>query len=451
MRILILSTAILLAQFSFSFAQDPKEDASQLLQSGPMLGYSEMKEVMLWVQTVESATVQFRYWDKEVEQVIYETALYETKREEGFTAHLIANQVQPGKTYAYELRINDEPIKLDYPLEFQTIPNWAYREEPPKFKVAVGSCTYINEEPADRKGKPYGGEYEIFNSIYKKQPDLMLWLGDNTYYRPMDWNTYTGMIHRNTHTRSLPELQPLLASTHHYATWDDHDYGPNDHNRSFIHKQKSIDVFKMFWGNPVYGFMDEECAVTSFDWGDVQFYMLDDRWFRSANNLNIEDRPYFGKKQIDWLIESLKASRANFKIIATGGQVVNPAKRYENYANYEAERAYLLKRLEEENIWGVFFLSGDRHHSELTVMPRTNNYALCDLTVSPLTSGTHNPRDEGNIFQEEGSLISERNFAILEFSGTYKERIMDIYIYGVNGKKLWERQFKLQDVRPPRK
>gem|GEM_PF-6823568 len=37
---------------------------ANLLQSGPMVGYSEMKEVLLWVQTKSSAKVKFAYWEK---------------------------------------------------------------------------------------------------------------------------------------------------------------------------------------------------------------------------------------------------------------------------------------------------------------------------------------------------------------------------------------------------
>ena len=46
-------------------------------------------------------------------------------------------------------------------------------------------------------------------AMHAQRPDLMLWLGDNTYLREVDWYTRTGFIHRYTHTRSLPELQPL--------------------------------------------------------------------------------------------------------------------------------------------------------------------------------------------------------------------------------------------------
>lgn len=433
-------------------AQVPKINPRDLIQAGPMLGYSEMREVMLWVQTTEPAEVQIKYWLQGQSIPLLVTEVCTTQKGEGYTAHLVADEVLPGNTYEYTVYINGEQAELEYETVFQSAKDWAYKSDPPNFTVAVGSCVYVNDEPFDRKGTPYGGDQSIFTSIHEKKPDLMIWLGDNTYYREADWGTKTGMIYRNTHTRSIREMQPLLASTHHYATWDDHDYGPNDHNRTFENKAMSLNVFQLFWGNLHYGFLDEKCAVTKWTWGDVDFFLLDDRWFRSANRLNGGgDKEYFGKKQIDWLIENLKASQANYKIIGTGGQILNPAQVHENYANYAEERAYLLKRLEEENIWGVFFLSGDRHHTELSKMPRSKTYPLYDLTVSPLTSGTHDPREEGNIYQEANTLVSEQNFAILDFNGKWGERQMDITVYNKKGKKQWERTLEVDDLRPPKK
>ena len=33
-----------------------------VLQAGPMLGYSDYREVLIWVQTTEAADVQIEYW-----------------------------------------------------------------------------------------------------------------------------------------------------------------------------------------------------------------------------------------------------------------------------------------------------------------------------------------------------------------------------------------------------
>ena len=106
---------------------------------------------------------------------------------------------------------------FDYELEFQTQEHWEYRKDAPNFSFAVGSCAYTNEKTKDRPGKSYGQDYFIYNSILDKNPDFMIWLGDNVYLREPDWNTKTGIYHRYSHDRSIKELQPLLGSVHHYA------------------------------------------------------------------------------------------------------------------------------------------------------------------------------------------------------------------------------------------
>ena len=74
-----------------------------------------------------------------------------------------------------------------------------------------------------------------------------------------------------------------------------------------------------------------------------------------------------------------------------GGQFLNPVKAYENYANWEEERTEIINRISEERITGVIFLSGDRHFSEVTKLPRYGSYDLHDFTISPLTSHLSTP------------------------------------------------------------
>ena len=207
--------------------------AQDLINSGPMVGYSTMQEVLLWVQTSENAKVHFEYYEIDNPSIRFKTDEKITEKKTGFVAKVIADQVMPGKKYNYEIFINDIKVFRDYEMEFQTQQLWKWRTDPPDFKFVIGSCSYVNEPKFDRPGEPYGSNFEIFNSINKKNPDFMLWLGDNTYLRESDWNSRTGFIKRYSHTRALSELQPLLASTHHYATWDDHDYGPNNSDGSF--------------------------------------------------------------------------------------------------------------------------------------------------------------------------------------------------------------------------
>ena len=422
--------------------------AQDLINSGPMVGYSTMQEVLLWVQTEETANVHFEYYEINNPKVKFSTDKIETEKKNGYVAKLIADQVIPGKKYKYEVYINNYKIERNYAMEFQTQELWKWRTDPPDVKFVVGSCSYINEPKFDRPGKPYGSNFEIFNSINKKKPDFMLWLGDNTYLREPDWNSRTGFIKRYSHTRAFPELQPLLASTHHYATWDDHDYGPNNSDGSFWLKETASEIFKLFWGNPNYNVTGKGGITGFFQWSDLDFFLLDNRYHRTANNNLTGNRQMLGKDQIDWLINALSFSQASFKFVAVGGQVISNGAVYENYATYPDERKYLLDKIREAKIEGVIFLDGDRHHTILSKMQETKNvYPLYDLTCSSLTAGVNNDNEPYNSFKLEETFVNVNNFGMLNVTGPTNDRELTIQIFDKDGKELWIKSIKANDLK----
>ena len=422
--------------------------AQDLINSGPMVGYSTMQEVLLWVQTEETANVHFEYYEINNPKVKFSTDKIETEKKNGYVAKLIADQVIPGKKYKYEVYINNYKIERNYAMEFQTQELWKWRTDPPDVKFIIGSCSYINEPKFDRPGKPYGSNFEIFNSINKKKPDFMLWLGDNTYLREPDWNSRTGFIKRYSHTRAFPELQPLLASTHHYATWDDHDYGPNNSDGSFWQKETASEIFKLFWGNPNYNVTGKGGITGFFQWSDLDFFLLDNRYHRTANNNLTGNRQMLGKDQIDWLINALSFSQASFKFVAVGGQVISNGAVYENYATYPDERKYLLDKIREAKIEGVIFLDGDRHHTILSKMQETKNvYPLYDLTCSSLTAGVNNDNEPYNSFKLEETFVNVNNFGMLNVTGPTNDRKLTIQIFDKDGKELWIKSIKANDLK----
>ena len=422
--------------------------AQDLINSGPMVGYSTMQEVLLWVQTEERANVHFEYYEINNPKVKFSTDKIETEKKNGYVAKLIADKVIPGKKYKYEVYINNYKIERNYAMEFQTQELWKWRTDPPDVKFIIGSCSYINEPEFDRPGKPYGSNFEIFNSINKKKPDFMLWLGDNTYLREPDWNSRTGFIKRYSHTRAFPELQPLLASTHHYATWDDHDYGPNNSDGSFWLKETASEIFKLFWGNPNYNVTGKGGITGFFQWSDLDFFLLDNRYHRTANNNFTGNRQMLGKDQIDWLINALSFSQASFKFVAVGGQVISNGAVYENYATYPDERKYLLDKIREAKIEGVIFLDGDRHHTILSKMQETKNvYPLYDLTCSSLTAGVNNDNEPYNSFKLEETFVNVNNFGMLNVTGPTNDRELTIQIFDKDGKELWIKSIKANDLK----
>jgi alkaline phosphatase D len=406
---------------------------SQNIENGPMIGYSTMREVTVWIQTNKKAKVKIKYWPVSNPKNIQESHSLKTKKESEFTGHLIAADLEPGTQYNYIVEVNGK--QKGKPNLFKTQELWQWRKDAPDFTFVAGSCFYINEEKYDRPGKGYGGDYSIINNIYKEKPSFMLWLGDNTYLREVDWDSRSGIYHRYNHTRSVPELKEMMANTPNYAIWDDHDYGPNDSDKSYYGKKWTLKAFKNFWANPVYGLGNTEGITGAFTWADTDFFLMDNRWYRTAQHRNGE---ILGKKQVDWLIESLQYSKASFKFIAIGGQFLNTAKVFENHSIYADERQTIIDAIDSLKIKNVVFLDGDRHHSEISKLTTKSGIVIHDITSSSLTSGTGNNRDEMNELRIPNSMQIMKNYATIQVLGSKKERRLIVTFKNSVGEKLFD-------------
>ena len=76
----------------------------------------------------------------------------------------------------------------------------------------------------------------------------------------------------------------------------------------------------------------------SFEWNDVEFFC----WIIGITVLPIDsaksEKQMFGDEQMEWLENALASSKASFKIIAGGNQMMNPIKPYEAFGNFPAEQ-----------------------------------------------------------------------------------------------------------------
>lgn len=423
------------------------------LTAGPMLGYVTHRDALVWAQTDGAARVSVRYRPEGSTGRWSVAPADAATAEDGFTAHVRLSGLEPGTRYAYEVLVNERAVPRPYPTVVATQPLWQWRTDPPTFTVAIGSCAYVNETAYDRPGTPYGGEYRIFEAVARLRPDAMLWLGDNTYLREVDWWTPEGMDRRYRHTRRLPELQPLLASTAHYATWDDHDYGPNDADRAWVQKGAALDLFRRYWGNLSYGLPETPGVFGHFQLADADVFLLDDRYYKAPNGLPADDpaKAYLGEAQLAWLLDALTTSRAPFKIVVNGGQVLNPVAVYENMSTHAVERQRLLDELARRRIPGVVFLSGDRHMTELQRLERAGAYPLYDFTSSSLTAGPSRPHasEVDSPTRVAGTLVTERNFGTLTFAGPRADRTLTLRTYDAGGALRWEHTLRAADLAYP--
>lgn len=413
---------------------------SELINAGPMPGYSEMKEVPIWLQTTKGSEVFARYWVINKPDSIFHTNIVTTNKDKAFTAVLIADTLEPGFVYEYEIITDGKKVTFPYSTTFTTQKIWKWRTDPPDFSFLMGSGAYINEQRYDRPGRPYGDKYEIYDAMADKKANFMIWLGDNVYLREPDWNSRTGIFHRYTHDRAIPELQRFLASTHHYAILDDHDYGPNDSDRSFWNKNQTLDAFELFWANPSYGVGELKGAISFFNYGDADFFLLDNRTYRTPNNLKADNKTQLGEKQLQWLFDNLIASNATFKFVVLGGQLLSTSEVYESYNNYgfDNERQKIIDFIYENDLTNVIFLTGDVHFSEISVLKQEGKPTIWDITSSPLNSGVNtNALNQNNTLRIPESVIMERNFVEIGISGPTKQRKLKITYYNYNGKELF--------------
>ena len=417
-----------------------------------MVGFGSAHEALIWARLTAAAgggEVRVRYWPEGRAGEAREDGPLPLGGRDGRTLRHTLSGLEPDATYEYELVVDGARAARPYPQRFKTLPRWHRRAPPPDLVAAFGSCSYLNQYPDDT----YGGGEEVFEAIRAQSPDLMLWLGDAVYLNPEDTESAQGIARRYSSYRAHPALQPLLASTHHYAIWDDHDYGPNDANWSYPLKGESLATFKEYWGNASFGLPELPGVFGVFSWGDVDFFLLDNRTYRTSGAAPPAQSRYLGDRQLEWLLDALSASRATFKVIASGSQVVSPYARFESYAQHPRERARLLEGLKERAVEGVLFLSGDRHHAELNVLRDDPHfYPLYDFTSSPLTSSLADSADSErvNARRVDGTFVTgERNFGVLRVRGPRKERVMTLEARNTRGALLWSHEVRAADLRVP--
>ncbi len=419
------------------------------LVSGPVLGPVELRTATILLEVkpfVKKVSIQFSAVSLDSTQAADPGLVTGIERYKG----ILGKEFNPIKiqigglkmntTYNYKIYADGKEVNLKYKTQFTTRDLWQHRKSAPDFSFLTGSCAYFNETVYDRPGKPYGGDPKIFETMANTPASLMIWLGDNWYYREVDYYDKWGLYYRPSRDRSLPELQKFWASMSQYAIWDDHDYGPNDSDKTYPFKEETRKVFMDYWANPSYG-QEAKGIYTKFSYSDADFFLLDDRWFRCNDGLrdSIDGKPnptkkMWGDEQMEWLKNSLKGSYATFKFIVNGSQVLNPLSPYDCVRHYPVEYKELVDFIAAEKIQSILFISGDRHTSEVTKIEREDLYPLFDITASPLTSGSH--KFEG---KEKTSpyriyeLAEKQNFSKISITGKKGKRKLVCSFIGING------------------
>jgi len=291
----------------------------------------------------------------------------------------------------------------------------------PLTKIALGAC--------NRQSLPQ----PMWDVIEAQKPDLWIWMGDNIYGDTRDMDVLKGKYDQQF---NQPEYAEFREVTPILGTWDDHDYGENDSGSWYKPKAESRDLALRFMEVPE---SDERWAreglYGAYDFGpedeQVRVILIDDRYF--ASHAREPDSELLGEAQWKWLQEQLLESKAQINLIVSGIQVLPEDHKYEKWANFPVSRDRLFKFLQDNDIPGVIFASGDRHIHEFSLKNDGHtDYPLLELTSSGMTHswGDRFPGEKNRY--RAGPVYPGKGFGLLTID--WKQQTVTAQIINEEGK-----------------
>jgi alkaline phosphatase D len=343
--------------------------AEAQLTHGPILGHLTSQQATIWARAKNPGTYTLRVIGPN--NTMTSEADAETAND--LCLKWTVSNLKPGTRYSYIIQQGSRVLSRGDQYRFTTVSPGG----PSTLRLAFGSCADEDE-----------GSAAVWRRIQTLDPQAVILLGDTPYIDSVDLK-----ILRKRHGEFLgfAALQNLVAGRSLYATWDDHDFGRNDTNGNLPGKENSRQAFVEYHANPSYG-DGKQGIYTKFRRGNVEVFLLDTRFFAATEMSPIAPgKPtLLGKQQWHWLLDGLKQSQADFKLLACGmvwNKAVRPGKQ-DQWGTYAHEREALFRFIGNESISGVVLVSGDVHRTRVIshLSVKTAGYRIPELTTSPVHS-----------------------------------------------------------------
>lgn len=369
-----------------------------MLFGGPMLGCVTDTSARFWVRTPGRAKVQAIISKEGDSSRLIKTRKVKTGPAADFTALLDIKGLEPFSSYHYDILVDGKSLYNGEAPVFMTYPA---KGQKAKFDVAFGG------------GARYMPQNErMWDTVTSFSPIAFLFLGDNVYIDLPDSRTKQRVHYYRRQLR--PEYSRLTASTAVYSIYDDHDFGVNDCAGGLDPfkpnwKVPAWRVFMENWNNPYYGGGEKQPGCWfDFSIGDVDFIMLDNRYYRS-----FKDGTMLGPVQKEWLFSKLRSSKATFKVIVSGTLWTEHADKdgKDSWWGVKEEREEIFSLIDKEKIGGVILLSADRHRTDVYKIERPNGYDLYEFETSKLTNEhTHGTNKKALFSYNEGNFFGLLTF-----------------------------------------
>jgi len=295
----------------------------------------------------------------------------------------------------------------------------------------------------------------IFQHILQQNSDVWIWIGDIAYF-PANAEDAEHMVNSFNKVKNIPFYKELKKRTPVIGMWDDHDYGQNNGDKKYKHKERN----KQFYLD----FLDESAdsprrtkdgLYESYYIGDetkVKVILLDVRYNKDPPSI-FGGGDMLGENQWKWLEEELENNKAQFTLIASGSQVLtNDIVFIETW--YAASRERLFELIRKYKLSGVILLSGDVHFAKILKhpCPERIGYNLYEFTSSGLTESPPFPEPEKLVselfldtYNTQKDRVFQRNFGVLRFSFE-EERSVILEIRNEEGKVVLQKKIESSEL-----
>ncbi|MBE2250443.1 MAG: alkaline phosphatase D family protein [Myxococcus sp.] len=193
-------------------------------------------------------------------------------------------------------------------------------------------------------------------------------LGDTSYNDGADTlSEYRARWHQSL---SREAYRALRASTSVIATWDDHEVTNNFNPETISVAKLNAARQAFFEALPIRRHeMAPNRLWRSFRYGDaVEVFVLDTRGERKPSTLLNGNHEMISLAQQTWLQGALKASPSRIKLVMNSVPISDfgfSAFNTDAWRAYQRQRLEVLRFVEDENLTGVLWVSGDHHFASV--------------------------------------------------------------------------------------
>jgi alkaline phosphatase D len=407
---------------------------ANVITNGPRVGMTTDHSASVWVRSCQAASISVLY---KIAGSDWSSALgagpVSTNSGADNTALVPLNNLQTDTTYEYRVQVDGALPAQPLEGHFRTMP--AEGEEA-AFSFFIGTDMHLSDFPMTT----------ILDSVAEHNPLFGVLGGDSVLVEtfqvpPISQRGYDASYRVRLANEAFQQFQRDIPLA---FLWSDHEiYNDWDHRTSppYPYARRTFDAY-LGAGNPP--LRDPAGTEYTFKAGEIEFYVLDDRTFRSPGERpDGPNKTMLGAQQKQDLKNWLMTSGARFKFIVSDvwwNDFSGHTAYGESWPAYRTERNELFDFIRDNDIPGVVLISGDEHQDGVF---RIEPWGLYEIAPGPMswTPSLPLPPDPQILFRGQF-----RVFGIFSVDTTACPATLDINLYGETNNLLFSLPLTERDL-----